>query len=338
METPFRSFRMEWAIGEHRFSSESLNATYPENDFQWFEYPASLGRAGFTSLKLASGMSLHRSKFNFANGVRPAPNPVATIDVKFREPTLVVQAVFSGQASRRDLLDTTPWRCPYVIDLEQTLVKVESDSRFELSFDASKDTELLHLHANASSLELLLGSTLSDKLLSDISKQARPTQQLPTQVLSPLKFCFDGRLEGPLLKAHAQSKAMEFLTALVRLQAGYTQSPRVPKDARAQAIRDHINACGFNLPNSQALSRMFGLTPRTLNAAFVDAYGMTVSRYVKEHRLLIAHEQLTNSDVSIREIAARVGYSQVSNFSSAFKSLFGYAPSTVRCKPILKER
>jgi len=79
------------------------------------------------------------------------------------------------------------------------------------------------------------------------------------------------------------------------------------------------------------------LTPRTLNAAFVDAYGMTVSQYIKEHRLLMAHEELINSHTSIREIAAKLGYSQLSNFSAAFKSLFGYAPTTLRLKPVTKK-
>lgn len=338
METPFSSFRMEWAVGEHRFSNESLNAAYPDSDIQWFNYPSSVGQAGFSSLKLSSGMSLHRSRFKFASESKPALSPVASVDVVYREPTLVIQAVFSGKTSRRDFCDNASWCFPYTVDLQQTLVKVESESRFELTFDATSDIEVVYLHANASSLQLLLGSALSDKLLTDIINQSQPTQQLPTQVLSPLKFCFDGHLKGPLLKAHAQFKAMEFLTALVKMRAGHLQSARVSKDARAQAIRDHITACGLNLPNSQTLSRMFGLTPRTLNAAFVDAYGMTVARYVKEHRLMIAHEELTISDVTIREVAAKIGYSQVSNFSAAFKSFFGYAPTTLRLKPISKER
>ena len=341
METPFQSFQIEWAVGDRCFSSESLNAVYPESDIRWFNYPASVGEAGFTSLKLASGMSLHRSRFKFdtTDALTPVdmPPPVATIDVTFREPTLVVQAVLCGRASRRDVVDQKGWCAPYAINFEQTVVKVESGGRFELTLDTASDIEFIYLHANAKSLDLLLGPTLAATLLSDLSKHDCPTQNLPPQVLGALRFCFDDHLEGQILKAHAQSKAMEFLTALLKHRAGYRQPARVPKQARAEAIRDHIHACGLNMPNTQALSSQFGLSPRTLNAAFVDAYGMTVSRYIKEHRLLMAHEQLSDSDAPIGEIASKLGYSQLSNFSAAFKSLFGYAPTTLRLKPVPKE-
>lgn len=334
MDTPFRSFRMDWTVGEHHFNSESLNTAYPEQDIKWFDYPPSLGNAGFSSLKLASGMSLHHSIFRFSANPSPQPTPVAHVDVTFREPTLIVQAVFSGKTTRREIGGDALFRSPYAIDPAHTLIKVESSSTFELSFDPCIDVEMIYLHANASSLELLLGKSLSEQLFAELRKQPQPTRTLPPQVISPLKFCFDEQLSGPMLKLHAQSKAIEFLSGLIRYRAGNRRLPRVGKDQRAQAIRDHIKACGLNLPNSHMLSQMFGLTPRTLNAAFLNAYGMTVARYIKEHRLLIAHEQLINTDVSIREIASMLGYSQVSNFSATFKSMFGYPPTSLRRKRV----
>jgi len=334
METPFSSFRMEWTVGEQRFASESLNTSYPDQDIPWFDYPESLGSAGFSSLKLASGMSLHHSVFRFSANSSPQPAPVARVNVTFREPTLTVQAVLRGKTVRREIEGDALFRSPYAIDTDHTLIKVESNSTFELTLDSSSDVEMIYLHANASSLHRLLGTALSEKLFAELRKQPQPTKSLPTQVISPLKYCFDEHLKGAMLKLHAQSKAIEFLTALIRYRAGNRYLPRVPKDHRAQAIRDHITACGLNLPNGQMLSEMFGLTPRTLNAAFVNAYGMTVARYIKEHRLLIAHEQLTNSDIPIREVASMLGFSQVSNFSAAFKSLFGYPPTTLRRKPV----
>lgn len=333
MQTPFRRFSIQLTVGEHCFSSESLNSAYPEEDIQWFDYPASLGDAGFSSLKLTSGMSLHRSVFRFRPPASPRPAPVALVDVTFREPTLVIQAVLSGKASRREISGDALFRSPFTIDPNHTLIKVETNSTFELTVDTGTDVEMIYLHANASSLKLLLGPVLADKLFAELRKQPQPTRTLPSQILSPLKFCFDQHLDGAMLKLHAQSKALEFLSGLIRYRASGRRLPRLNKDHRAQAIRDHIMACGLNLPTGQMLSQMFGLTPRTLNAAFLNAYGMTVARYIKEHRLLVAHERLTNSDVSIREIASMLGYSQVSNFSAAFKSLFGYPPTGLRRKP-----
>uniref|UniRef100_UPI0040554009 helix-turn-helix domain-containing protein n=1 Tax=Orrella sp. TaxID=1921583 RepID=UPI0040554009 len=333
METPFRSFSVQWIVGEQRFTNESLNNAYPDQDIQWFNHPPSLGDAGFTSLKLASGMSVHHSIFRFPKSGARHHGPIALVDVTFREPTLVVQAVLSGNTTRREISGDALFRSPYPLDPNHTLIKVESNSTFELAIDPSADVEIIYLHANASSLRLLLGETLAEKLFAELRQQPQPTRTLPAQIISPLKFCFDQHLEGPMLKLHAQSKAIDFLSGLIRYRSTGRRSPRLAKDHRAQSIRDHICACGLNLPNTQQLSQKFGLTPRTLNAAFLNEYGMTVARYIKEHRLLIAHEQLANTDVSIREIASMLGFSQVSNFSATFKAQFGYPPTSLRRKP-----
>ncbi len=72
------------------------------------------------------------------------------------------------------------------------------------------------------------------------------------------------------------------------------------------------------------------MSVKTLTLAFVQDYGMTVAQFIREHRLALAHEQLTTSSLPIREIASRLGYSQMSNFSALFKSFYGYSPSTLR--------
>lgn len=46
-----------------------------------------------------------------------------------------------------------------------------------------------------------------------------------------------------------------------------------------------------------------------------------------------AHEAILKSDVALKQLSERLGYSHVSNFSAAFKQRFGYAPGSLR-KPL----
>ena len=113
---------------------------------------------------------------------------------------------------------------------------------------------------------------------------------------------------------------------------GDRQSRPLARQGRAAAVRAHIEATGLRCPNLPELAHTFGLTAKTLNTDFIEAYGMSVSRFIREHRLSIAHEQLQNTDVPLRELCERLGYSHVSNFSSTFKAFFGYSPTALRQK------
>ena len=49
-------------------------------------------------------------------------------------------------------------------------------------------------------------------------------------------------------------------------------------------------------------------------------------------RLAQAHSALVQSAVSIKQLAARLGYAHVSNFAIAFKRRYGYPPGSLRRK------
>ena len=103
------------------------------------------------------------------------------------------------------------------------------------------------------------------------------------------------------------------------------------------AVRTYIEKAGASCPPVPELARLFGLNAKTINATFTEAYGMSVSRFIKERRLAWAHELLQNSQLPLREICSRLGFSQVSNFSNAFKDFFGYSPTILRQKTVPNE-
>lgn len=79
-----------------------------------------------------------------------------------------------------------------------------------------------------------------------------------------------------------------------------------------------------------ALSRQFHMNATTLKNVFKSVYGDSLASHIKEHRMERAAELLTDTGLSISEIAGRVGYDSQSKFTAAFKSHYGVLPTQYR--------
>jgi len=69
----------------------------------------------------------------------------------------------------------------------------------------------------------------------------------------------------------------------------------------------------------------FHISTRTLNRR-LKALGSNFKRVIKEAREELAIEYLATGNIPVEEIAFRLGYSDPSNLSKAFKSWTGYSP------------
>jgi AraC-like DNA-binding protein len=73
------------------------------------------------------------------------------------------------------------------------------------------------------------------------------------------------------------------------------------------------------------------MSKRTLQRRLTES-GHNYSALVTRTRLRIAAEQLAETDMPVSEIAASLGYKDASNFTRAFRSQTGVAPSVYRKK------
>lgn len=327
MQTPFKSYSVQWMIGDRLLTDPQVNTRYATDDLYRVQYPLppEIGQGGFTSIQLSSGLSLHHSRFEFAPQRDVSRHLSASVEMDMNEPSLLVTSVLAGGFTRLDQLRGLEQQMAPKRTLIQWTDRIHSAMRFgELPL-----VEVLYLRASQSSLQGLMGHELTTRI-EHLVNLADPLVSLPRSVTAPLAFCFDYRLEGSLHKLHAQTKALEFLEGLIRYFEARGLHQAVKPEHRAQAVHDLIRQQPANLPTTAELAKRFGLSAKTLNGAFMREYGMSVAQFIKEHRLTLAHEQIANSTLPIREIAARLGYSQMSNFSAVFKSFYGYSPSTLR--------
>ena len=80
------------------------------------------------------------------------------------------------------------------------------------------------------------------------------------------------------------------------------------------------------------LSQKFLMSISSLNRQFYAEYNISPIEFVIENRIYNASLMLSDTDMSIKEIADEVGYSNVSYFTSLFTKRRGCAPSEYRQK------
>lgn len=179
-----------------------------------------------------------------------------------------------------------------------------------------------------------LGPSLAERLIQrlDIDASRVRVWPVPLAVTAPLHAALFNQTNGCLLRLFAQARILDYLVAL-NAHLGLTENRAHPRQRARDAARDlnaYLGELEGKLPSLDALGAQFGLSARRLNTAFVNEYGLPIHRFIAEQRLREAHQAILDSDISLKQLAARLGYTHVNHFNAAFKRLFGYPPGSLR--------
>ncbi|NAZ91725.1 helix-turn-helix domain-containing protein [Vibrio toranzoniae] len=123
-----------------------------------------------------------------------------------------------------------------------------------------------------------------------------------------------------------------FLTQLGQMSASSTTpSPhrRLETSYLNAYIDQHIATA---LTNAQ-LAHAMHLSESHFYCLCQKQFGVTPQKYVMQRRMQKAQLLLRNSNMPMTELAAEVGFSQLSSFSRAYKRSFQHSPSDTRRKP-----
>lgn len=83
-------------------------------------------------------------------------------------------------------------------------------------------------------------------------------------------------------------------------------------------------------PSINKLSRVALMSSSKLKKRFKEVYGKKLYEYYNYNRLSKARQWIENGEATVKEAAYRSGYSNLSNFSKAFKKEFGLSPREVK--------
>lgn len=77
----------------------------------------------------------------------------------------------------------------------------------------------------------------------------------------------------------------------------------------------------------EQLAERFEISPTAMKNCFKGIYGVPIYAYFRTYRLQIAERLLREGELSVAEIAARIGYTNPNKFTSAFCSEYGMPPT-----------
>lgn len=100
--------------------------------------------------------------------------------------------------------------------------------------------------------------------------------------------------------------------------------------SRIMNIESSLIADVFTLPPTiKQLATQYNISETKLKKDFKAVYGMPLYQYYQKARMRTAHNILLTGKYSIKQVATEMGFSNVSNFTIAFKKEFGFLPSKI---------
>jgi AraC-like DNA-binding protein len=139
---------------------------------------------------------------------------------------------------------------------------------------------------------------------------------------------------GVAAKLYYESKLAEMLALIVNHshKQGTPKSPLTEQDRNGlSAVLSLIDSHNgdFRIPLEQ-LAKRACMSPTKLKYTFKKAYNCTISEYISRIRMQKAKDELEHTQISIGELAQKLGYKKTRSFSDNFCTHTGLLPSEYR--------
>lgn len=201
-------------------------------------------------------------------------------------------------------------------------------------------TESLRIEINPAYLQDLLGAHPQLQNMLDTQHEQHRTGELlaPARMTGKVKNIiheiYQCRKTGPSLylemKAHiygllaAYDEELTLASDLENIQASKTEKTIMAVKQYIMAY-PHIHECSL-----ENLSKKFNISPSALKLHFKKQCQASLGDFVQQRCLLKAQELLLLGIDPVRDISLVLGYTDVSNFSRAFRNYMGCSPNEVK--------
>lgn len=302
-------------------------------DLQRADYPIApeIGHAWCERLPLAHGISLFQGVHRFRPEVTGQWVSLGEFRFDFPEPTLVIQTIQGGTIRHQESYPQAEliYRPGYDFfrraDALQVIPLIEASTNSAMTALILTEAVLAHL----------IGAELAEDLIAQLGLATPPVVKvlpIPVRVSTPLQAALSTQLQGTLQRLFAQSKVLEYLCLLSAQMQSLDHAPprRQRLQDRLQELHDDLTRLEGQLPSLEELAVRFGMSARRLNTAFAEQYGLPIYAFIADWRLNEAYVAIRDSDVALKVLASRLGYSHVNHFNRAFRRKFGHPPGQLR--------
>ena len=182
--------------------------------------------------------------------------------------------------------------------------------------------------------------SLIDLAASEIDRGCVDIRPIPFGTVDQSALYLARMLEAELSEREAANELYvdSLITLLgIHLLRNYTEPlrPLAPSKGslpkyKAKKIRDYLHANFRGKLSIAELSAMAGISPGHFIKAFTRTFGATPHQYLINLRIAAAERLLSESDLSISEIAYASGFSSQSHLTTAMRKHKGTTPARIR--------
>ncbi|PHI18750.1 hypothetical protein CEQ90_16475 [Lewinellaceae bacterium SD302] len=151
-------------------------------------------------------------------------------------------------------------------------------------------------------------------------------------IINNVKDIMEQSSVGLLNSTFSAGKIYENIYLALNAYKNYEEQENVRLVKREEQLRIIRNAESILVsrlqepPTIPELARMVGINQQTLKQGFRQLYGETINQYLNEKRLEQAGILMRGGELSLKEVALAVGYSNASYFSRKFKEKYSVVP------------
>ncbi len=178
----------------------------------------------------------------------------------------------------------------------------------------------------------IFGDAIPEMLKPLLGADPQVGRLIPVPAGTPLRrlasTLFTSPLRGPLRMIFMEGVVLQLLAMKTARAATLARPDALPvrERGRLREARERLVSDMRNPPRVSALAAAAGMSESALNAGFRALFGGSVYEVLRDERLEHARIALETTDVPIKQIAFRVGYGHVSNFTHAFTKKYGEPP------------
>lgn len=176
-------------------------------------------------------------------------------------------------------------------------------------------------------------SVLRDFLARHLAGQSFPVngriRQLTEQILRP-----PSAMAGEVRTLYRNSRALDIMcltcVAMVEHSGEERLRPQIASRRRSERVRDFILQNLDRQLSIEEIACAMGASVSSIQRQFKEHFKMTVFEFIRSERLALACAALEQEGISIAQAAYVAGYADPSNFTTAFKRVYGVPPKLKR--------
>ena len=166
---------------------------------------------------------------------------------------------------------------------------------------------------------------LEDIVFEDIPQLGEPLHLETMQSLEPIfsemtNECVSPKMHDTIMLRLLMHQVLIYVARRVTLGAGQKRSGFVDQ------VIDYIQENYASDLSNESIGKYFNYHPNYINRVVQKRTGQSLHQYVLSCRVSKALDMLQTTNLSITEVAERVGFSSIKHFSQTFKSIYGYSP------------